>query len=80
MVRAIVLLGLVSVCILAPGLVHAGDEDLRMSSIGFLPDRSKRVSVTQEAERFTVHREADDAVVLRARPRKTLHHQPLGER
>ena len=45
---------------------YAADEDVRISSIGYLPERSKTVSVTAEAERFTVRNAADDSVVFEA--------------
>ncbi len=60
----LVLLGLLTAAFAA----RAGDEDIRLSSIGFLPERSKHVSVTagdeDEFALFTVRNAADDTAVF----------------
>jgi endoglucanase len=43
---------------------HAADSDVRVSSVGYLPARAKRASVTASGSSFTVKRAADDAVVF----------------
>jgi endoglucanase len=49
---------------LAPILVEAADSDVRVSSIGYLPGRVKRASVTATGTTFTVKRDADGAVAF----------------
>lgn len=68
MVRCTHTLSIVFGLLTAAASARAGDEDIRLSSIGFLPERSKQVSVTtgeeMEATTFTVHSAADGAVVF----------------
>ena len=47
---------------LSPLLVEAADSDVKVSSIGYLPGRVKRASVTAAATAFTVKRDADGSV------------------
>jgi endoglucanase len=50
--------------VLIPGLVHAADSDVKVSSIGYLPARAKRASVTASGSSFTVKSAADDSVAF----------------
>jgi endoglucanase len=47
-----------------PTLAVAADADVKVSSIGYLPGRVKRASVTATGTNFTVKRDSDDAVVF----------------
>ncbi len=50
--------------LLAPLTGEAADADVKVSSIGYLPERVKRASVTAAGTEFKVVREADGEVVL----------------
>jgi len=45
-----------------PLLAQAADSDVKVSSIGYLPGRTKRASITSAATSFTVKRDADGSV------------------
>ena len=46
----------------SPLLAQAADSDVKVSSIGYLPGRVKRASITAAATSFTVKRDADGSV------------------
>jgi len=48
----------------SPLLAQAADADVKVSSIGYLPGRVKRASITAAATSFTVKRDADGSVVF----------------
>ena len=48
----------------SPQLALAADSDVKVSSIGYLPGRVKRASITASATAFTVKRDADGSVVF----------------
>jgi endoglucanase len=50
--------------LLAPSLVQAADSDVKVSSVGYLPGRVKRASVTATGTTFSVKRDADGAVAF----------------
>ena len=50
--------------VLCPLLASAADSDVKVSSIGYLPGRVKRASITAAATAFTVKRDADGSVVF----------------
>ena len=50
--------------VLCPVLAEAADSDVKVSSIGYLPARVKRASITASATTFTVKRDADDSVAF----------------
>lgn len=47
-----------------PALAQAADSDVKVSSVGYLPARVKRASVTATGTTFTVKRDADDSVAF----------------
>ena len=49
---------------LCPLLAHAADSDVKVSSIGYLPSRAKRASVTASGTQFKLVRDADQSVAL----------------
>ena len=51
-----------TIATLCPLLVQAADSDVKVSSIGYLPGRAKRASITATATSFTVKRDADGSV------------------
>src|ERR1035437_7440904 len=56
-----------SVTVLAlffPLFAEAADTDVKVSSVGYLPGRVKRASITAAATAFTVKRDADGSVVF----------------
>ena len=59
------LLALASVLtVLCPVLAEAADADVKVSSIGYLPNRVKRASVTATGTQFNVVRDADGSVAF----------------
>jgi len=48
----------------SPLVAQAADSDVKVSSIGYLPGRVKRASITAAATAFTVKRDADGSVVF----------------
>ena len=48
-----------AVAVLAPVAADAADSDIRVSSIGYLPARVKRASVTAQATQWTLVRDSD---------------------
>ncbi len=50
--------------VLVPSLGEAADSDVKVSSIGYLPGRVKRASVTATGTSFTVKRDADGSVAF----------------
>jgi endoglucanase len=60
--RSFVLVSLFAVLI--PAVAKAADSDVKVSSIGYLPARAKRASVTAAGTSFTVKRDADDSVAF----------------
>ena len=54
--------------VLAPLAVEAADSDVKVSSVGYLPGRVKRASITAAATSFTVKRDADGSVVFTGTP------------
>jgi endoglucanase len=48
--------------LLCPVLAQAADSDVKVSSIGYLPSRAKRASVTAAGTQFNLVREADKSV------------------
>lgn len=61
-------LTLVSLFLLFPliflRVANAGDEDVRMSALGYLPEESKIASITGRGEQFFLKRASDQAVVF----------------
>ena len=58
---------LTSLLMLVPVFAHAADNDIRLSTIGYLPDRSKVASVVGEAgSTFVLKRVSDDHAMLTA--------------
>ncbi len=50
--------------LLAPMAVEAADSDVKVSSVGYLPGRAKRASITASGSTFQVKRADDDAVAF----------------
>ena len=48
----------------SPLAAQTADSDVKVSSIGYLPGRVKRASITAAATAFTVKRDADGSVVF----------------
>ena len=48
--------------VLCPVLAEAADSDVKVSSIGYLPSRVKRASVTAAGTQFNLVRDADGTV------------------
>ncbi len=51
-----------SLALVSPLLAQAADSDVKVSSIGYLPSRVKRASITAAATSFTVKHDADGSV------------------
>jgi endoglucanase len=52
-----------AVSVFGPLLAQAADSDIKVSSIGYLPNRVKRVSVTGSATQFSLVRDSDGGTV-----------------
>ena len=50
--------------VLGPFVAQAADADVKVSSIGYLPSRVKRASVTTGGTQFTLVREADGSAAM----------------
>lgn len=50
--------------LLAPMVVEAADSDVKVSSVGYLPGRAKRASITASGSTFAVKRADDDGVAF----------------
>lgn len=56
---------LTALLVLAPAVARAADDDIRLSTIGYLPDRSKVASVIGDAgSTFVLKRVSDDTPAL----------------
>ena len=61
--RFLPILGVTLVAFL-PRPAPAGDSDVRVASIGYLPERAKVATITMEATSFHLVREADGSVAF----------------
>jgi endoglucanase len=53
-----------ALALLCPLVAQAADSDVKVSSIGYLPGRVKRASITASATSFTIKRDADGSVAF----------------
>jgi endoglucanase len=61
--RPRVLVLALAVSVLSPVLAQAADADIKVSSIGYLPARAKRASITAAATQWTLVRDSDGGTV-----------------
>jgi len=57
-----------ALAVLCPSPAGAADADVKVSSVGYLPGRVKRASITAAATSFTVKRDADGSVIFTGTP------------
>jgi endoglucanase len=69
--------------ILAVGMVttvgFAADSDIRLNSLGFLPDSPKKATIVAKAGEFTVKAAADGKVVISGTASGPVHQQDVGQ-
>jgi endoglucanase len=58
---------------------RAADSQIRLNTVGFLPDHAKRASIAARCSEFTVVRAEDDAVVFRGQTNGPLHNEDTNE-
>jgi endoglucanase len=52
------------ICLLCPGMTWSADSDIRLNSLGFLPQAQKLATIVSECSRFTIKRSTDDTVIF----------------
>lgn len=85
--RKIILIGFIVSFILS--LASAGDQpavgevsqkaDIRLNSLGFLPDMPKKASIIVECDKFTVKKAADDSVVYSGKTTGPVHQDDVNQ-
>lgn len=70
------ILALCGLCLCPVGL-WAADQDIRLNSLGFLPQYAKRASVTADCQVFHLRRAGDDQIVLSGQPQGPRKQQGL---
>jgi endoglucanase len=65
--------------VLAGGAVRAECSDIRLNTLGFLPDMPKKATVTTQGETFSVRNAKDDAVVYSGLMSGPFKQQDIGQ-
>jgi endoglucanase len=62
-------------------VVHAraADSQIRLNTVGFLPDHDKRASIAARCSEFTIVRAEDDTVVFRGQSNGPVHNEDTNE-
>ncbi|MBI1390149.1 MAG: endoglucanase [bacterium] len=64
--------------ILAP-FAQSADSDIRMNTLGFLPDQVKEASIAVPCDRFSIHRADDDAMVFEGDIQNSVYNADTAE-
>src|SRR2546421_3658129 len=73
-------LGALMACVLFTSVnVRADDKQIRLNTVGFLPEHDKRATIAAHCSEFSIVRVADGAVVFKGQTTGPLHNQDTNE-